>query len=136
MLNPAAPLHGGDAVSLAAATVLDATALAGLRGLDPTGVNRLLERVVKAFQGSLDRLLPQLLDAQANGDTAGIRHVAHTLKSSSASIGAMRLSGLCAELETAVRSGALDGLRERIEALCAEVERVKPALEQLSPGMG
>jgi HPt (histidine-containing phosphotransfer) domain-containing protein len=114
-------------------TVLDPAALAGLRELDPHGLNRLLERVVRAFQGSLDRMVPQLVEAQARRDAAGVRHVVHTLKSSSASIGALRLSTLCAQLEAAVRGGSTDGLDAQIDALCAEVEAVRPALEQLLP---
>ena len=112
---------------------LDAAALAGLRELDPHGLNRLLERVVRAFQNSLDRMMPQLVDAQGKRDVASLRHVAHTLKSSSASIGAMRLSTLCGELENAVRGGAVDGLDVRIDELRAEVECVRPALDQLLP---
>ena len=113
------------------AAVLDSAALAGLRELDPHGLNRLLERVVRAFQNSLDRLMPQLLEAQSRRDPAGMRHVAHTLKSSSASIGALRLSALCAQLETAVRGGATEGLDAQIDALRAEVEAVRPALDEL-----
>jgi HPt (histidine-containing phosphotransfer) domain-containing protein len=65
-------------------------------------------------------------------DAAGMRHVAHTLKSSSASIGALRLSTLCAQLEAAVRGDAVDdGLDAQIDALCAEVQTVRPALDQL-----
>lgn len=114
------------------ATPLDAVALAGLRDLDPQGRNGLLERVVKAFQDSLARLSPQLRSAMATGEVKGIRHVAHTLKSSSASIGALRLSALCAELEAAVRNDALEGLQARVDAVCAEIENVKPALENLT----
>ncbi len=114
-------------------TALDASALAGLRELDPQGRSGLLERVVKAFQESLARLAPQLLSAMAAGDTKVVRHVAHTLKSSAASIGALRLSALCAELEAAVRGNALDGLQSRVNGVCAEIENVKPALEQLTP---
>lgn len=114
------------------ATVLDAGALAGLRELDPQGRNGLLQRVVKAFQDSLARLAPQLRSAMAAGEVKGIRHVAHTLKSSSASIGALRLAALCAELEAAVRSDALDGLQARVDGVCTEIENVKPALETLT----
>src|SRR6185369_1456158 len=80
-------------------SVLDASALERLRELDPKGENQLLSRVIKAFESSAARLLPQLQDAQRAGDHNGVRHVAHTLKSSSASIGAMKLSTLCAEIE-------------------------------------
>ena len=48
-----------------------------------------------------------------------VRHAVHTLKSSSASIGAMRLSRLCAEIEAAVRQEAFAGL----PALLDDVDR-------------
>lgn len=114
------------------ATTLDAGALAGLRELDPQGRNGLLGRVVKAFQDSLARLLPQLRGAMEASDMKGVRHVAHTLKSSAASIGALRLSAQCAELEAAVRNEVLEGLQSRVDGVCAEIESVKPALEQLT----
>ena len=114
------------------ATPLDAVALAGLRDLDPQGRNGLLERVVKAFQDSLARLSPQLRSAMATGEVKGIRHVAHTLKSSSASIGALRLSALCTQLEAAVRDDALEGLQARVDEVCAEIDNVIPALENLT----
>ncbi len=111
---------------------LDATAVSGLRELDPQGRNGLVERVVKAFQESLARLAPQLLGALQANDVKVIRHVSHTLKSSSASIGALRLSRLCAELEAAVRAEVTEGLEARVQAICGEIENVKPALEQLA----
>jgi HPt (histidine-containing phosphotransfer) domain-containing protein len=114
------------------AMTLDASALAGLRDLDPQGRNGLVQRVVKAFRESLARQLPQLRSALAAGDTNAIRNVAHTLKSSSASIGALRLSALCAELEAAVRSGQLDGLQARALRVCAEIENVQPSLDELT----
>lgn len=111
---------------------LDAAALSGLRELDPQGRNGLIGRVVKGFQDSLARLVPQLRSAMQANDNHAIRYVSHTLKSSSASIGALRLSSLCAEIEAAVRSGQTEGLQQRVDAVCAEIESVKPALDQLA----
>jgi HPt (histidine-containing phosphotransfer) domain-containing protein len=108
--------------------VLDAQALERLRELDPTGQNRLLDRVFAAFEASLARLMPQLDAARGAGDWQAVRHVAHTLKSSSASIGALELSRLCAEVETLVRQAEVEGVGERIDAMSAEVARVRRAL--------
>lgn len=112
--------------------VLDAAALASLRELDPTGKNQLLKRVFGAFQASTSRLMPQLIDAQRNGDTAGVRHVAHTLKSSSASVGGKALSTLCADIEARIRHGDVAELGGQVESLRKEVEMLLRALEQLS----
>lgn len=124
---------GGSAVfatATATATVLDAAALERLRALDPTGENQLMSRVLNAFNTSLTRLMPQLAQAQATQDCPAIRHVAHTLKSSSASIGALHLSKLCTELEAAARAFEVDGLDARVNAMRAEAEVVLVALKQ------
>jgi HPt (histidine-containing phosphotransfer) domain-containing protein len=122
MLNPAAP---------ARADVLDAGALARLRELDPVGANHLLQRVLTAFQSSVARLVPQAREACAAGDLGGVRHVAHTLKSSSASIGATALAQMCGEIESMIRLDQADTLGPRVEAMCAEIDTVLHALQQL-----
>ena len=112
--------------------VLDPTALEGLRELDPTGKNRLLERVFAAFQSSTARLMPKLHESHRNADLTGIRHVAHTLKSSAASVGGMTLSGICADLETRIRTGQTDDLQPLVQALVNEVDKLLLALAHLS----
>lgn len=108
--------------------LLDSAALERLRALDPDGGNRLLGRVLGAFHGSLAKLLPRLREAGRAGDTAGIRYVAHTLKSSAASVGALRLSRLCAELERALRVEAADQVDALLDELIGEAERLRDAL--------
>ncbi len=112
-------------------SVLDAQALERLRELDPSGENRLMERVVNAFEASVGRLMPQLQEALDTSDSGGIRHVAHTLKSSSASIGAMKLSRLCSDIESRARQEQSEGMPERIAELQAEVEIVRVALQRI-----
>lgn len=111
--------------------VLDEEALQRLRDLDPSGQNHLLERVLRAFEGSVLRLLPQLREARRGGDMAAVRHVAHTIKSSSASIGALRLSRLCAEIEAAVRQEAFAGLPELLDAVDQELGVVLKAVQPM-----
>jgi PAS domain S-box-containing protein len=141
-LRPAAPAGSGDgppaggpspstAGAPADTGVLDAQALERLRELDPNGENHLMERVVSAFDSSIGRLMPQLEDALNTGELGGIRHVAHTLKSSSASIGAMKLSRMCADLETRARNEQPEGMAERIAELQSEVEIVRVALKRV-----
>ncbi len=117
-------------MSEARATTLDADALQRLRDLDPKGKNRLLERVLGAFETSAARLSKQLGEARQGSNMDGVRLVAHTLKSSSASIGALDLSRLCAEIETQIRTGALSGLDDRLDAMDRELEAV---LQAVSP---
>lgn len=112
-------------------TVLDAQALAGLRQLDPTGATRLLQRVLTTYRSSLARLLAQLAQAREASDLPTMRLVTHTLKSSSASVGALSLSALCAEAEKSLREGRIDRLEPLIDQLLAEAARVDAAVHQL-----
>ena len=125
--SPATP----PALPAAVAAVLDAEALARLKELDPQGQNQLMARVAKAFETSVARLVPQLQDAGRAGDANGVRHVAHTLKSSSASIGAMKLSQMCADVEVMIRNERIENLDARVVSMCAEIEIVLQALQGL-----
>jgi HPt (histidine-containing phosphotransfer) domain-containing protein len=131
-LAPHETAHRGAASSTAAADVLEPMALERLRALDPNGENQLLTRVAQAFSSSVQRLMPQLNLALAQGpDTTTIHHIAHTLKSSSASLGAMRLSGLCAKIELDLRSGQLNAIADDAAALQTEVHVVQQALNHM-----
>ena len=109
-----------DLPSLPAADVahlLDARALARLHELDPDGHSDVVARVMQAFEASLVRQMAQLVEARDVGDMAAIGHIAHTLKSSSASLGALALSAHCAGVEQLVRAGEGGGLGLQLEQL-------------------
>ena len=53
-------------------------------------------------------------DAAARGDAAAVVRPAHTLKSSSAALGAMRLSEICRRIEHSARDGRADGLEAAV----------------------
>ena len=115
------------------AALLDPEAIRRLRELDPSGGNKLLERVVAAFSNSLERLLPDLARAREGTslDLAVVRHVSHTLKSSSASLGAMALSARCADIEAMARDGRTEGLSEQLDAMLQDIQQVRAALAAL-----
>ena len=119
--------------SLPGVPVLDEASLQRLQELDPQGQNKVVERVLRAFEASLTRLLPQALQAEASGDHEGVRHVVHTLKSSSASVGALELSRCCSEIENRLRTQQVDGRGPRLAALSAEGQRVLRAVHDRLP---
>jgi len=88
--------HDGEAT-----TALNVAILKGLVGDD--------EETVREFLGdylaSARRLGKELRAASAAGDTRQIGAIAHKLKSSSRSVGALALADLCTELENAGRAG-------------------------------
>lgn len=113
---------------------LDELALTRLRELDPSGANQLLQRVVAAFLKSLDaqeQILAQGLEDGEAVDLNALRHVAHTLKSAAASLGATALSQRCAEIESASRSGQADALPPLLDAALYEIASARLAMQQL-----
>lgn len=136
MSNPTPPLPHEPAPSAAvgpqaAIERLDPQALARLAELDPKGDNQLVPRVLKAFVTSSARLMPQLDAAGAGPDLVAIRYVAHTLKSSSASIGALGLSATCAEIEALLRSGLTAGLDPLLGTLRRQMAGVLAEIDSL-----
>jgi HPt (histidine-containing phosphotransfer) domain-containing protein len=126
---PSEPTIAQAPIAALATSVLDADALARLRELDPSGKAGLVARVLNTYHQSLERFLGQLQSARSQGDLQGQRHVAHTLKSSSASVGALALAALCAELERRLRDGPPEGLDTQLDALIAEGQRVLACLQ-------
>lgn len=115
----------------AGAPVLDAEALARLTELDPSGENRLIERVMQAFKSSVARLRAQLDAARSADDRGAIKLVVHTLKSSSASIGGLSLSAQCADMETVIRTEPQADLGPRLDALELSLDAVLSAIDAL-----
>ncbi len=113
---------------------LDPEALARLTELDPKGENKLLERVLRAFQTSAARLMPQLETARLSGDRATVRLVAHTLKSSSASIGALSLSQVCAQIEALIRAESTDDLDPLLQTMRSALDAALSAIQRLLDG--
>ena len=113
---------------------LDPEALARLTELDPKGENQLLERVLRAFQTSAARLMPQLEAARLSGDRATVRLVAHTLKSSSASIGALELSQVCAQVEGLIRAESADDLDPLLHTMRVALDAALGAIQRLLDG--
>lgn len=130
---PAAQVESVVSAGGAGPGVLDAASLDRLRELDPGARNGLLNRVLRTYTQSLERTLVQWGQAQAAGDAVAMRGMAHTLKSSSASVGALELSALCAAVEARLRDQGLSGAEPQLCALAVEVQRV---LAGLSAGYG
>ena len=74
-------------------------------------------------------LVQSVSNGVATGDLESVLRPAHSLKSSSASIGAMQLSKLCADLEAHLRGSLLDlDVPRQAGKIVSEFERVHSAL--------
>jgi histidine phosphotransfer protein HptB len=113
---------------------LDAASLDRLRELDPGARSGLLQRVLRTYTQSLQRMLVQWGEARAAADANALRVIAHTLKSSSASVGALKLSALCADVEARLRDPQPGSVEAQLDALAAEAQRILSELSEV-PGV-
>ncbi|MBI1865576.1 MAG: response regulator, partial [Nitrospirae bacterium] len=114
---------------------IDPKAIEAIRALERgggPGSRGLLGRLLELYAESAPELLNRFRDAVGRGDGAEARTAVHTLKSSSANMGAMKLSALCGELESRVRSGFRGDEAERLAEIEAEYGRVERTLTALS----
>lgn len=113
--------------------VLDEAALARLRQLDPQGTRGFLVQVMRTYESSMVRHLAAIEEARLLGDIKRAGDLAHTLKSSSASVGALGFAACCAEVERLARQGMPEALAEPLLGLQAEGVRVLVAVRAMLP---
>ncbi|MGE0745774.1 MAG: PAS-domain containing protein [Rhodospirillales bacterium] len=122
----APPAATGDDPALEAP--LDPQALESLRVVPRKAGPSLVSKVLNLFGAKAPAEVAVLRQAVADGDADTIRMRAHALKSSSANIGARKLSALFRELETVGRDGQLDGAAALLDQIERELKRVMPAI--------
>ena len=88
-----------------------------------------LHELVAEYRTDGASRLDDMRAALAAGEAEDLRRAAHTLKSSSASLGANDLAEACRVVETAAREGRLEGLGANVEAIAREFDEVVAALE-------
>jgi len=109
---------------------IDQRALDGIRSLANDTTPDLLDQVIRLYLGSATELLDQLRAGLQAHDNDAVRAAAHTLKSSSANLGATVLADMCKQLEHAARAGTLGPRLPSITQVEAEYDRVRIALER------
>jgi len=129
------PGHGGTATRSEESAADRSTAVepdsdlrfdpAELRTLANVGQgDEFVSRVVDKYLSSSAGLLDALRCAVRASDPKAVTAAAHTLKSSSAQIGAVRLAALCKELEALGRNGSIEGAADLSDEIAGEHESV------------
>ncbi len=117
---------GGETVSDSA--VIDPAAFDELVA-STGGEAAFIRELIDTYLTDAPQLFAQMRSALAASDAETFRRAAHSLKSNSASLGALTLSSLAKELEMMGKAANLEGAGTKIAAADAEYARVKAALE-------
>jgi len=121
---------GGDAPAEAGA--IDRVAFERLTAtMDGAFVTELIDTFLDDARG----LIAAIRRAMAGADRDAFRRAAHSLKSTSESLGATDLANLARDLENIGRSGVLSDVGDRIERLAAQYELVTRDLGTLRHGL-
>ncbi|MBW4497967.1 MAG: PAS domain S-box protein [Oscillatoria princeps RMCB-10] len=108
---------------------IDAGAIKALQDMVGEDDPELLKEVIESYLADLPRLLQDMRTAVELSDGPALEFSAHTLKSSSATLGAGALAELCKQLEIWGRTGSLKEAALMVGRLEAESERVREALQ-------
>ncbi|NPV62637.1 MAG: Hpt domain-containing protein [Methanotrichaceae archaeon] len=109
---------------------IDRNVLKDLADLQEEGEPDIVEDIGGIFLAHAPAKIDAIAEAASKGDLKVLERAAHSLKSSSAYVGAMRLSAMCRELEERARSGSVDEPAAKAELLRQEFLRAKAELEQ------
>ena len=109
---------------------IDPSLLESLRKLGEIAGRPLVQETLDRFLTEAPKRLARIRDALGRGDAPALLFEAHSLKGSSAQIGAVRVAAVCGELEQRGRSADLTAAAGFLDDLERELARVKPLLEE------
>ncbi len=113
------------------ATALDMEIIQSLRDIQEEGGSDLLSELVEIYRADVPSLIDAMRDAITSGDATALRQAAHTLKGSSANLGAEGLAEIAGRLELIGRAGGTAGTTALLAHFEAEYERVCAAFDAL-----
>jgi HPt (histidine-containing phosphotransfer) domain-containing protein len=114
-----------------AVDILDENALKQLRAMLGKRATEMLPGLVQTYINDSRELINSARSALGSQDAEGLRRAAHTLKSTSANFGALRVSTLCRELEAASKDGQFEGTLRLLERIEHEQALAEAALMQV-----
>ena len=110
---------------------IDTAKFDDLRQLQRPGKPDMLLKVLRTYLEKVPIHKENILQAIASQDAEQLWVAAHTLKSSSAQLGAYRLAEICAEIEERGRDNRLEGIREYWLELVNELKLVVEEFERI-----
>jgi signal transduction histidine kinase/CheY-like chemotaxis protein/HPt (histidine-containing phosphotransfer) domain-containing protein len=122
------PDPASDSAAAREASLLDRRALDAIRELSPERGATILARVIDSYLVTAPDQLEALQRALADNDARALQSQAHSLKSSSANVGARELAELAREVEAFGRAGQTTDAAGLVERMAREFLRVREAL--------
>ena len=113
--------------------ILDMRVIESLKELGGDDDPGLVLELIGMFLTDAPQRMSDIQASLARGDIASLERAAHTLKSSSANIGAARLSSCCKSMEELARNRAVEGLPSVVRASVQSWTELECVLRVLRP---
>ena len=110
--------------------ILDLSKLSMLRELQVNGQPSIVDRIVSTYLTETEPLISLLGETFESGDLEKVQRIAHSLKSSSANVGAMIVSELSKDLQINYKNKSPANTKDIINRIQIEFFRAKNALNQ------
>ena len=114
------------------ASAVDSSVLESYRTYQQEGEPDIVARLVDIFLENSPEVLESMSKACKEKEVEQLWKLAHSFKSSSATVGAARLASLCEDMEMRGRNNRLEGLFQLPEKIAEEFELVRKALQSYS----
>ena len=111
--------------------VINMHALENIRALSAERGDALVQRVIAAYVDDTPQHLRTLRQAIAGFDAGNLRKVAHSLKSSSANVGAETLAQMCKDMENLGRADSTEGASGILTDMEHEFQAVRHSLSAI-----
>jgi len=111
--------------------VIDLAAIENLRALNPGDQDEFLREITGIFLEDTPKRIAELEQSLAAGDTAKFSRAAHSIKGSSANLGAAALRAVAEQLERQSHTEGLGGVASLLAGLRAEFSRAEAELRKL-----
>ena len=112
--------------------IIDTEAIASLRDLNPGDGGAFLKEILGIYLEDTPKRLAELRTFLASGDAASFTRAAHTIKGSSANVGALALRGAAERLELVSKKEGLANVAALVEDCEREFTRAKAELAKLA----
>ena len=112
--------------------IVDLDAIASLRDLNPGDNGEFLREIVGIYFEDTPKRIAEMKACLASGDVATFTRAAHTIKGSSANVGAQALRAVAERLEYASRKEGLGGLAALVAECEAQFGRAAAELRKLT----
>ncbi len=116
-------------------SAVDPSVLESYRAYQQEGEPDIVARLVDIFLKNSPEVLEEMSKACKEREVEQLWKLAHSFKSSSATVGAVRLASLCEDMEMRGRNNQLEGLVQLLEKIVEEFDRARNVLQSYGNGV-